>query len=254
MRVGAIVQARMGSRRLPGKVLFQAAGKSLLEHLIERLLHSKTLNLIIVATSRELQDDAIVALCHERGYSIFRGSECDVLDRYYQAARHFRLSTIVRVTADCPLIDPDLVDELVEYFLSHEGEYELVTNRHPLTFPDGLDADVFSMAALTEAWKNAQTAYQREHTIPYFWEAGRRVFNFQHPDNLFLRYRWTLDYPEDYVLIRQIYEHLYRPGHVFGLNDILHLLSQHPELSQINAKYLPPSTNCGRKQSIFDKV
>jgi spore coat polysaccharide biosynthesis protein SpsF len=236
---GAIIQARMASSRLPGKVMLDAAGKPLLEHLFERLLHCATLEKIILATSVNQQDDVIADFCKERRITVFRGNEADVLDRYYQAARQNGLSVVVRITSDCPLIDPMLVDDMVRFFIQHEGQYDLVTNRHPLTYPDGLDVDVMSIAGLEHAWKTAAETHQREHTIPFFWEAGMRVFNFEHPENLFRQYRWTLDYPEDYVLIKRIFDALYRQGESFTTQNILEFLAGNPELQRINARYIP---------------
>lgn len=236
--VGAIVQARMGSSRLPGKVMLPAVGKPLLGHLVERLRFCKNLNKIIVATSQQKADDAIAEFCTNMGIALFCGSERDVLDRYYQAASTFDLEVIVRITADCPLIDPELVDEMVQFFLQHRDQFELVTNRHPLTYPDGLDVDVMPFSALKHAWQEAAEPHQREHTIPYFWEAGRSVFNFEHPDRLFFKYRWTVDYPEDYDLVRQIFDALYREGELFTMQDILGFLEACPELARINAHYI----------------
>lgn len=237
--IGAIVQARMASTRLPAKIMLPAAGKPLLGHVIERLSLSTTLKKIAVATSTDDRDDIIQDFCKSRNIPVFRGSLNDVLDRYYQAAKHFGLDIIVRITSDCPLLDPMLVDEMVRFFVEQHGQYDLVTNRHPLTYPDGLDADVMSMASLEYVWQHAKETHQREHTIPYFWEAGMRVYNFEHPDQLFYQYRWTLDYAEDYELIKCIFESLYKEGELFNTQDILDYLALHPELSRINAKYLP---------------
>jgi spore coat polysaccharide biosynthesis protein SpsF len=237
--VGAIVQARMGSTRLPGKVLKEAAGKPLLAHLLERLSRARTLDRIVVATSTDGRDDAIAELCGRLGVPVFRGSETDVLDRYFRAAEEFGLDVIVRVTADCPLIDPELVDEKVEFFLQNRGRFDLVTNRHPLTYPDGLDFDVLSREALGHAWRSATAPHHREHTVPFFWETGMRVHNFVDPENRFRRHRWTLDYPEDYELIRRIIEALYCEGEHFGTPEILAHLERHPELSGLNTKHIP---------------
>ncbi len=237
--IGCIIQARMGATRLPGKVMLEAAAKPLLGHLLERLSHAKTLTQVIVATSTDARDDVIEAYCKGLSVPVFRGSEQDVLDRYYQAAVHFGFDVIVRVTADCPLIDTRLLDEMVRFFMEHPGEYDLVTNRHPLTFPDGLDVDVMSIESLKVAWEHATQPAQREHTIPFFWEAGLQVYNVEHPDKLFYRHRWTLDYPADYDLIKHLIEALYKPGEYFTTQDILDYLSVHPEVEQINAHYLP---------------
>jgi spore coat polysaccharide biosynthesis protein SpsF len=237
--IGAIVQARMGSTRLPGKVMLPAAGKPLLQHLLERLSYSKTLEMVAVASTEDPRDDVIIALCQALQVPACRGSDADVLDRYYQAAVCLGLDVVVRVTADCPLLDPFLLDEMVTFFVEHREQYALVTNRHPLTFPDGLDLDVMPMEALAYVWQNATEPHQREHTIPYFWEAGMPVYNFEHPDHLFLRHRWTLDYPEDYELIRRIYAALYRGGRLFTTSEILGYLTLHAELQTINARHLP---------------
>jgi spore coat polysaccharide biosynthesis protein SpsF len=230
----------MGSTRLPGKVLKEAAGKPLLAHLLERLARARVLDRIVVATSTDGRDDAIAALCGRVGVGVFRGSETDVLDRYFRAAEEFGLDVIVRVTADCPLIDPEIVDEMVQFFLRNRGRFDLVTNRHPLTYPDGLDFDVLSREALAHAWRTATAPHHREHTVPFFWETGMRVHNFVDPENRFRRHRWTLDYPEDYELIRRIIEALHRDGERFGTCEILAFLEKNPELSSLNAKYIPP--------------
>jgi len=229
----------MRSTRLAGKVLLAAAGKPLLEHLIERLGYSTSLAAAIVATSEEPSDDPIAALCDARGIPVFRGSELDVLDRYHRAALEFRLDVVVRITADCPLADPRLVDRMVEFFLAHSPQYDLVTNRHPLTFPDGLDCDVMSAEGLAGAWQHATTPWQREHTIPYFWEAGLRVYNVEDAEHRVRRYRWTLDYWEDYLLLKQIFEALYQPGRLVTTEEIIAFLDAHPDVAALNARHLP---------------
>jgi spore coat polysaccharide biosynthesis protein SpsF len=236
--IGAIVQARMGSTRLPGKVLLEAAGKPLLGHLIDRLKRANTVRRICVATTTEDKDQTIVDFCGSNKILVFRGSETDVLDRYYQAATHYSLDVIVRVTSDCPLIDPVLIDKMVRFFRKHSHQYDLVTNRHPLTFPDGTDFDVMSIDKLRYVWEHAAEPHQREHTVPYFWESGMRVYNFEHPEKLFQQHRWTLDYPEDYELINRIISGLYRDGSFFGTQDILNFLAGNPHLQNINAKYI----------------
>lgn len=241
--IAAIVQARMGSTRLPGKVLMPAAGRPLLAHLLERLGRSRTVDRIVVATSVDQRDDPIVACCESLGVATFRGSENDVLDRYHGAAVSTGADLIVRVTADCPLVDPMIVDAMVQYAIDHDGEADLVTNRHPLTFPDGLDLDVIPSASLARAWREARTGLQREHVIPYFWDAGLRVHNLEHPANLYLRHRWTLDYAEDYAVIRHLIEALC-PSHAgsFTMDDLVRYAEQHPELARSNAQYIVPQT------------
>ena len=231
----------MGSTRLPGKVLMAAAGKPMLGHLLDRLAFSRTLDGVVVATTRELRDDPIDAYCRERGTPVFRGSEADVLDRYHGAAAESSLEVIVRVTADCPLIDPTLVDEMVELFRAHDGAYDVVTNRNPLTFPDGTDLDVISRSALDEAWTRATLPRHREHVVPFFWESGYRVLNHEDPSRGFRRHRWTLDYPEDFELIRRILEALHQEGRLFTRHDVLAFLAANPELPSLNSRYIPPA-------------
>jgi spore coat polysaccharide biosynthesis protein SpsF len=241
--IGAIVQARMGSTRLPGKVMLEAAGKPLLGHLLERLSYCRNLEKTIVATTTNVRDDLIADLCNSLGVLVYRGSEYDVLDRYYQAATTFNIRCIVRVTSDCPLIDPELIDDTISCFMNKLDEYDLITNRHPLTYVDGLDFDLIPLAALDVAWRTARASHQREHVVPFLWESGMRVHNFEDPLKLFYSNRWTLDYIEDYELIKSIYSALYKDGQRFTTKDILTYLSAHPGLSQINSKYLPPALN-----------
>lgn len=235
---GAIVQARMGSSRLPGKVMLAGAGKPMLGHLIERLQRVKQLDCLIVATSERNADDVIEEYSRSVNVHVFRGSECDVLDRYYRAAKHFGLETIVRVTSDCPLIDPALIDDQLRFFTSQKQNFDLVTNRHPLTYPDGLDFDIMSIQALADVWTHATEPSHREHTVPYFWETGMRVHNFEDPQKLFTKHRWTLDYPEDYELIRTILTSLLPESPAFSTQDILLYLEKNPHLPLLNAKYI----------------
>ena len=239
---GAIVQARMGSTRLPGKVLMTAAGKPMLGHLLSRLSFSRKLQKVVVATSTERRDDAIEACGKGIGIPVFRGSEKDVLDRYHGAAAQHALDVIVRIPADCPLIDPTLIDEMVSFFEVHDDEYDVVTNRHPRTFPDGLAFDVIHRKALDDAWARATEPHQREHVVPFFWECGYRVFNYEDPERNFRRHRWTLDYPEDFELIRRIFEALHRDGRLFTRHEILAYLDRHPDLPALNARYIPPES------------
>ena len=178
-------------------------------------------------------------LCSSLGIAVYRGSESDVLDRYYHAAMTFGITCIVRVTSDCPLIDPELIDEKLSSFMNKLDDYDLITNRHPLTYADGLDFDLIPLDSLSAAWRTAREPHQREHVVPFFWESGMRVYNFEDPRNLFYTHRWTLDYIEDYELIASIYSGLYRIGRKFTTNDILKFLNENPQLSQINAMYLP---------------
>jgi spore coat polysaccharide biosynthesis protein SpsF len=236
---GVIVQARMGSTRLPGKVMMEGAGKPLLHHLLERLSYCRRVDEIMVATTINERDDVIEDFCRSLEIAVYRGSENDVLDRYYQAAKARGITCVVRVTSDCPLIDPDLIDEKISIFLSRLDKYDLITNRHPLTYVDGVDFDLIPFQALETVWRSAREPHQREHVVPFFWESGMRVHNFEDSRKLFYSHRWTLDYIEDYELIKSIYAGLYKVNERFTTNDILEYLATRPELSKINAKYLP---------------
>ncbi len=227
----AIVQARMGSTRLPGKVLLPLAGRPVLGHVVERLSHCSTLAGIVVATTTEASDDAITEFCEGADAAVFRGSEEDVLDRYYQAAAQFEADPVIRITADCPAIDPAVVDQVVNGFL--EGEFDLFGLMGE--FPDGLDCTVFAGSALRRAWEEATLASEREHVGPYiqnhpelFHTGGIELFEGQGHQ------RWTLDEPEDYELLTAIFDALYRPDDPFLSGEVIEFLDEHPELMAIN--------------------
>jgi spore coat polysaccharide biosynthesis protein SpsF len=258
-RTIAIIQARMGSRRLPGKVLLDIAGQPMLARVVERARRANTLDVVAVATTTDPSDDAITALCIERGYPCYRGCLHDVLDRYYQAARALSAEVIVRLTADCPLIDPGVIDETVNAFLGiASGElgmadnqpliamrnsqflYDFAANRLPppwhRTYPIGLDVEVSTFRALERAWKETSKPHHREHVMPYLYEEeGRfRVLLVSHePDYGSLR--WTVDTSEDLELVRRIYARF--PGRDdFTWLEVLALFEREPELAQINAQ------------------
>ena len=241
----AIVQARMGSTRAPGKVMRCAAGQTFLAHLIERLRSAHSLMDVVVATSNLPQDDPVADEAERCGVAAFRGSEQDVLDRYYNAARQLSLDisdVVVRVTADCPLLDPRIVDALVARFNAEESTLALVTNRRPLTFPDGMDADVFTFGTLEEAWTCARLPGEREHVVPWIW-ANKPFVNVVDARNLFFSHRFTVDYPEDIELVTAILEGLYRPGDPFSLDDLLVFVERRPELLAVNRRWLPDVRN-----------
>ncbi len=236
-RVVAIVQARMGSTRLPGKVLAEIAGMPMIVRTVERARRATTVDDLIVATTRELVDDALDGLCRARGYRTLRGSTDDVLDRYYQAAVETGAEVIVRLTADCPLLDPALVDLTVQTFLDASPPADLVVNRLPgaRTYPIGLDVEVVSRAALERAWREAAEPHQREHVLPYLYDPpGRfRVIRLD-AERDYGNLRWTVDTPEDLEFVRQVYARL-GGGHEFGWRDVLALVEAEPELASINA-------------------
>jgi glutamate-1-semialdehyde 2,1-aminomutase/spore coat polysaccharide biosynthesis protein SpsF len=235
----AIVQARMGSSRCPGKVLADIAGRPLLWHVVGRARRIRAVDQVVVATTIEPADDAIAAFCAEYEIAVFRGSESDVLDRYYQAAKSFAAETIVRVTADCPVLDPEVVDRVMDVYRA--GGYDYVTNGLVFTYPDGLEVEVFSFAALEKTWREARKPGDREHVSMYMQTSGLfRVENVENEADLSPRnLRWTVDEPEDLAFIRAVYERLWserRP--FFGLADILKLLDEEPELQAINGGFI----------------
>lgn len=236
-RVVAIIQARMASSRLPGKVLADIAGEPMLMHVVRRTRRAQTVHQVAVATTRDVSDDPVAALCAQQGVAFTRGHPTDVLDRYYQAAREFRADVIVRITADCPLIDPGLIDETVRAFLKADPPVDFAANRIPgdRTYPIGLDIEVCSFQALETAWRNADQPYQREHVMPYLYEVPGRfhVLHLRHDPDLG-HLRWAVDTAEDLEFVRQVSARLgARPD--FGWLDVLALVEREPELSRINA-------------------
>jgi spore coat polysaccharide biosynthesis protein SpsF len=241
-KIVAILQARNGSQRLPGKVMMDILGKPMLWHIIKRLKKSKLTDEVVVATTTSKKDDLIVELAQSMHIGVFRGSEQDVLDRYYKTAVEYKADIIVRVTADCPLIDPRIIDKVIEYFL--EGQYDYVTNtfiegdRIKLTFPDGLDTEVFSFKALEKAWKEAKTPLEREHATSYIWKNPTKfkLGAYQNNEDLSTM-RWTVDYELDLEFVRQIYEKLGAKGEIFYMEDIVELLRKNPRLCEINKAF-----------------
>ena len=232
--IGCIIQARMGSSRLPGKVLMNSGnGMPLLYYVINQLRHCSKVKNLVIATTTNQEDDEIEKFADNNSVNVFRGSEKDVLDRYFQCAKKYSFSTIVRITSDCPLIDPQIVDKVIERFFS--GNYDYATNTLIRTFPIGADAEVFSFSALETAWKNAQLPSEREHVTPYLRNKGNfKTINVENDTNI-SNLRLTVDRIEDFELIKEILNNIStNPIH---LEDILELFSRKPELIEIN-KYI----------------
>jgi spore coat polysaccharide biosynthesis protein SpsF (cytidylyltransferase family) len=231
MKVVAIIQARMNSARLPGKVLLPLAGKPVLKHIVDRLRNCQLLTQVVVATSNELSDVPVVEFCSSNQIDYYRGSLNDVLDRYYQAGKEIQADVIVRITGDCPLIDPVIVDAVIAGYLA--GDYDL----YGLTgeFPDGLDCTVFSFSAIEKAWNEASLKSEREHVGPYI-ENNPKLFKTGglHLFHGLAAQRWTLDEPQDYELLTQIFDELYSPSIPFYSHDILQLMGKRPELPLLN--------------------
>jgi spore coat polysaccharide biosynthesis protein SpsF len=233
MKVVAIIQARMGSTRLPGKVLKDIAGQSMLERVVNRTLRADTMDDVVVATTKDADDDAIVDLCRKRCWRFFRGNEEDVLDRYYQAATVFRADAIVRITSDCPLVEPEIIDRVVGEFLSSHPEAAYVSNTLVRTFPRGLDVEVMRFDALERAWREDGNPSWREHVTPYIWRHPEKFGIRNVANNVdYSHMRWTVDTVEDLTFVRKIYDHF--QSDTFTWKEVLSLLKVHPEWLEIN--------------------
>lgn len=234
MKVVAILQARMGSTRLPGKVLLPAAGKPLITLMLERVQRARMLDEIWLATSADVANDALAETVSALGVPVFRGSEHDVLSRFSDIAMRTDADWIVRLTGDCPLHDPEIIDSVVHFAVERSGQLDYVCNSLEPTFPDGLDVEIFTRAALALAQAEATTALQREHVTPFIhrYHDGPGPFRVGHYRGSadFSHLRWTVDEPADYELVREIFEELLPALPHFGWMDVLALLTRRPEL------------------------
>lgn len=272
MKIVAIIQARMSASRLPGKVLLEIGGQAMLKWVVERTRRAQTIDEVIVATTRDIADDPVEAFCNEHDFACSRGSVHDVLDRYYQAAKAAQADIVVRITADCPFIDPKLIDqtimsmftpgtepELTDHFPLITDHWDFIANRLPQpwwrTYPIGLDTEVFTFNALETAWSQAKQTHHREHVTPYFYEGvpvddlhysvnrvplatGQSPQGFRvgllHYHRELGHHRWTVDTPQDLELIRAIAANF--PDDTFSWLEVLSLIERKPKLAQINAE------------------
>lgn len=235
LRVVIIVQARMGASRLPGKPLKKVLDKPLLSYLIERLKRVQLSKTIVIATSTRAKDRPIVELSEQENVAFVRGSEADVLSRYVKAAKKTFADVIVRITGDCPIIDPLIIDEAIESFLSHAPHVDYLSNTLERTYPRGMDVEVFTRRALEEAAKNGKTANEKEHVTLYIYKHPEKfkLISMESKKDLSF-FRWTVDTEEDFELIRRILESLYPVNPNFGIKEIEHLMKAHPEWIAIN--------------------
>ena len=236
-RTIAIIQARMSSSRLPGKVLLDLGGQPALAWVIQRARRARLLSGVLVATTTDPADDPIAELCTQLGTPCFRGHPFDVLDRYYQTARSAEAEAIIRITADCPLVDPAQIDELIAAFF--EQGVDFACNRLPppwhRTYPIGLDLEMCSFAGLERAWREATLKHEREHVLPYFYdEPGRFKVLQLNAEAVYGHLRWTLDTPADLEVLRVIFEH-FRAQPDFGWRDVLAFWQANPQLAERNA-------------------
>jgi len=231
----------MGSSRLPGKVMLPLADKPLILRMYDRVSFSKYAGKIIIAITEDQDDDELFKLCKQNNIEVYRGNSLDLLDRHFQAAKLFNADVVVKIPSDCPLIDPQIIDKVILYYINNRYKYDFVSNLHPPFYPDGNDVEVMSFKALENAWINAKKDFEREHTTPYIWENPDkfRIGNFDWETGLdySMTHRFTIDYKEDYEFIQRVYNELYEKNNGFSLNDILNLLESKPELNKINQMY-----------------
>lgn len=235
-KVVGILQARTSSRRLPGKVLLPVMGKPMLARQLERLSRSTTIHQLVVATSNNSSDDAIAELCVTEKVPCFRGDLNDVLDRFTSCAREFSADHVVRLTGDCPLTDPKLIDELVKFYLNQNVDY--ASNCRPPSLPDGLDAEVFTIQALESAWRESTEPFAREHVVPFIVGQPDRfaIANWTDEED-FSSLRWTVDEREDFDFVSKVYEALYPQSPEFDFKEVLALIQRRPELIGINDRF-----------------
>jgi spore coat polysaccharide biosynthesis protein SpsF len=234
----ALIQARFSSTRLPGKVLRPILGKPMLLHQLERVRAARMPDRVAVATSRDRSDDPVAFLCEEAGFPCFRGDLEDVLDRFYRAAEALGpAEQVIRLTGDCPLADPAVIDAVAERHLAEGNDY--TSNVMPPTFPDGLDVEILRLEALKRAWREAELPSQREHVTPYVNRHPNlfRIGNLANGEDL-SALRWTVDEPEDFEFVSRIYGELYPTNPRFGMGDVLELLAREPEWASVNRRFL----------------
>jgi len=245
MRPTIIIQARMGSTRLPGKVLRPILGQPMLWHIVQRVRLTPGVEQVVVATSDSESDEPIRCLCQERGIALFAGSEHDVLDRFYRAALHYGADPVLRVTGDCPFADPQVIGQVLELY--YTGNFDLVGVAAGAgaifleggRFPDGLDAECFGFEVLERVWREATDPSDREHVTPYIWRVpGRFRVGHLKAERDFSELRWTVDNEADFALVTQVYRALYRPERPFLMADILAYLADHAELAALNQAFV----------------
>jgi spore coat polysaccharide biosynthesis protein SpsF len=245
MKTVAIIQARMGSSRLPGKVLRTISGKPMLEHILERVRAVKEIDQVIVATSNQPIDKSIQSFCEKNQIDYFAGNEHNVLDRFYHAAIQYSADNVLRITADCPLVDPAIITSLIHEFTTDDYDYfSVATGASAIfldggRFPDGYDAEYMRMPALAKAWREATALTDREHVTPYLWRQPE-LFKLGKLKSAidYSALRLTVDNEDDFRLIDLIYQDLYRPDQHFLLADVIRWLEDHPDLAATNRQHI----------------
>jgi len=241
-KIVTVIQARTGSSRLPRKVMLPVASKPLILRMYERVSYSRYAGKIIIAITEDEIDNQLLKLCKQNNLNLFRGNSLDLLDRHYKAAKENNAEVVIKIPSDCPLIDPEIIDKVILYYINSKEKYDFVSNLHPASYPDGNDVEVMSFKSLENAWINAKIDFEREHTTPYIWENPDkfRIGNVVWETGLdySMTHRFTIDYKEDYEFIKRVYDELYEKNYKFSLLDILELLEKKPEIKKINQMYV----------------
>jgi glutamate-1-semialdehyde 2,1-aminomutase len=236
----AIIQARMKSTRLPGKVMKKILGRPMIGYLLERVSRAQQIDKIIVATSHDPANDVLVDYVESLGFDVFRGNENDTLDRFYQAAVQYSADQIIRITGDCPLIDPRVISQVIDALKQNNADY--ASNVNPRSFPKGLDVEIMTFQSLARSWREAQEQEDREHVTLFIRKRDDfKKANVVYKDDLTCE-RWTVDHPEDFTLIENIYKRIYKDNSEFGLEDILAIKNKEPEWFFVNRKHHTATT------------
>ena len=248
MNIVIVIQARCGSTRLPKKIMLPLAGDTVLGHMIERVSRSRYGNGLVIATTTNPDDDLIESFCRYEGVGCFRGHPSDLLDRHYMAGLRYSADAVVKIPSDCPLIDPAVIDRVIDAYVMNNTALDFVSNLHPASYPDGNDVEVIAMRTLETAWHEASRPFEREHTTPFIWDNPDRFrlgnVLWERGFDYSMTHRWVLDYSEDYAFISKVYEELYPGNPCFGMEDILDLVEKRPEIKELNRQHIGTSWYC----------
>ncbi|MEP7220347.1 MAG: glycosyltransferase family protein [Bacteroidota bacterium] len=240
MNIVVVIQARTGSSRLPNKVLLPLAGRPLLQRMVERVRAASRPSEIVIATTSLAADEPVRDLARSIGVRCFSGHPTDLLDRHYRAGLEYQADAVVKIPSDCPLIDPTVIDRVIEHYQTRADRFDYVSNLHPASYPDGHDVEVIGIDALEIAHREARQPFEREHTTPFLWERPERfrLANVLWGSGLDLSmsHRWTIDYRDDYLFLVAVYNALHSENDpVFGISKVLALLNERPDIAAINS-------------------
>jgi spore coat polysaccharide biosynthesis protein SpsF len=233
-----VIQARMGSSRLPGKVMADVIGKPLIWHMYQRLKHISLISNIVISTTKNNEDKKLIEFAKSEGIQSFAGDENDIIDRLYQTGKKFKSTILVKINADCPLIDPKLIEKGIKIYLKSPEKPDLVTNSLNDTFPEGMQYGIFNFDTIEELWKTIKDPFWREYFFRYIIEHEEKfkIIGIQNEDDL-SELRWTVDYKEDLEFVNKIFNELYEKNPYFSMEEILEIIKKNPKISKINQKY-----------------